>query len=90
MITPLRDLFYTVCYYQVQDFTNINNSCQDNSSFTILMLPLVIAISYKILQSIRKGIDEGKYFMTIHMGATIKYLFSLSTAFISFVYNQGA
>lgn len=57
MITPLRDLFYTVCYYQVLDFDNLNsNPCKDNSSFTFVMLPLVIAISYKILQSIRKGI----------------------------------
>ncbi len=90
MITPLRDLFYTVCYYQTLDFDNLNyNPCSDNSSFTIVMLPLVIAITYKILQSLRKGIMEDQFFMTQHMGAVIKYLFSLGTAAISFMYNQG-
>lgn len=53
------------------------------------MLPVAVAIGYRILQCIRMGYQEKKFFMTLHMANSIKYLASLITATLSFQYNQG-
>lgn len=56
MATPLRDLAYTACYYTRLDFRNIKvNPCKDSSSFEVVLLVVVIAISYRILQCLRMG-----------------------------------
>lgn len=56
MATPLRDLAYTVCYYTRLDFKVISvNPCKSNSSFEVVLLVVVIAISYRIMQCLRMG-----------------------------------
>ncbi len=56
LVTPFRDLSYTICYYNQLDFSNPSvNPCKDNSSFTFVMLPVVVAVGYRILQCIRMG-----------------------------------
>ena len=90
MATPLRDLAYTVCYFTRLDFDVVNvNPCKDHSSFEVTMLVIVIAISYKILQTVRVGFQEGKYWMTTHMANTAKFVISLITAILSYFYNLG-
>jgi hypothetical protein len=90
LATPLRDTAYTVCYYSQLDFDNISyNPCKSSSTFEVVLLAVVIASSYRILQCIRLGISQGKYMFTPHMVNTIKYLCSLSAAIVSFIYNQG-
>lgn len=90
MATPLRDLAYTVCYYTRLDFNVIKvNPCKENTSFEVILLVVIIAISFRVLQCIRLGFQEGKYFMTPHMANTLKYMSSLVTAVVSYVYNLG-
>lgn len=56
MATPLRDLAYTVCYYTRLDFNVVAvNPCKANSSFEVVLLVVVIAISYRIMQCLRVG-----------------------------------
>ncbi len=85
LITPFRDLSYTICYYNQLDFDKPSvNPCKANSSFAFIMLPVVIAIGYRILQCFRMGYQEKKFFMTLHMANSIKYIASLVTAALSF------
>ncbi len=90
MITPLRDFFYTVCYYQNLDFNNVRyNPCKDKSSFTYTALPIVLVFSYKIILSIRIGLKAGNFCMGLQMFNTLKHLSSILTAVLAFFYNQG-
>lgn len=58
MTTPLRDLAYSVCYYTRLDFNVLNvNPCKNSSTFEVVLLVVVIAISFRILQCIRLGIS---------------------------------
>lgn len=89
--TPSRDLAYTVCYYQSLDFSDLtNNPCKNSSRFEVVALAVVIALSYRILQCIRLGISEGKYFGTKHMVNSLKYVASLTSTITSFLYNNGS
>lgn len=91
LATPFRDLGYTVCYYTQLDFADLkSNPCSKKSAFELVLLYVVISISYRVLQCIRSGYQEGKYFCTPHFGNTIKYLFSLVAAVLSFIMNSGA
>jgi hypothetical protein len=90
MATPLRDLAYTVCYFTNLNFDVVSvNPCKANSTFSVVLLVVVIAISYRIMQCIRLGYQEGKYFMTPHMANTLKYIISLGSAVASYIYNLG-
>ena len=88
LITPFRDLRYTICYYTELKFDVPSiNPCKNNNSFEIVVLIATIAISYRILQCIRLGISQGKYFTAPHFTNSIKYSLSLASAIMSFQYN---
>jgi hypothetical protein len=90
MATPLRDLAYTACYYTRLDFDVIAvNPCKNSSTFEVVLLCVLIALTYRVLQCIKLGNQQGKYLCTPHMANTLKYLASLTTAIISYVYNLG-
>lgn len=88
LITPFRDLRYTICYYTELNFDLPKiNSCRNNASFEIVVLITAIAISYRILQCIRLGYSQGKYFTAPHFTNSIKYSLSLISALLSFYYH---
>jgi len=93
MTTPLRDLAYTACYYGRLDFADPSiNPCKNNTRFEVILLVVVIAISYRIMQCIRLGTQEGtfcNFFCSIHFANFIKYSLSLISAIVSYVYNLG-
>jgi len=87
LITPFRDLRYTVCYYNELDFAKPKvNPCR-NITYEIVVLITTIAISYRILQCIRLGYSQGKYFTAPHFKNSIKYSLSLVSAILSFYYH---
>ena len=88
LITPFRDLRYTICYFSELNFDLPKvNSCKNNSSFEIVVMITAIAISYRILQCIRLGYSQGKYFTAPHFANSIKYSLSLISALLSFYYH---
>jgi EXS family len=88
LITPFRDLRYTICYYNELDFDLPKvNSCKSNTSFEIVVSITIIGLSYRILQCMRLGYSQGKYFTAPHFANTIKYSLSLISALLSFYYN---
>lgn len=90
MVTPLRDLAYTICYFTSLDFDVIhNNPCKDQSSFQTAIIVVVTVFSIKILQTLRMGYESGKYFMTLHMANGIKFSLALITSIIAYIYNLG-
>jgi xenotropic and polytropic retrovirus receptor 1 len=90
MATPLRDVAYTACYYTNLNFDLISvNPCKSKNTFEVVLLVVLIVQAYRIMQCIRMGYQEGKYIMTPHMANTLKYILSLASAVISYVYNLG-
>ena len=90
LATPLRDTAYTVCYYTRLDFGNLaDNPCRKNTTFEVVLLVIVIAFSYRILQCARLGYSQGHYWTSPHMINTLKYAVSLSSAIVSNLYSQG-
>jgi hypothetical protein len=89
LITPLRDISYTVCYYVRMDFSQLDgdNPCSEASTFEVALLVVLIAISYRIVQCMRLGYDQG-YWCKPHMFNTIKYLLSLASAILAFHSND--
>lgn len=63
MTTPLRDLAYTVCYFTRLDFDaskeNDNNPCKNNGAFEVVLLCVLIALSFRVMQCIRLGYQQG-------------------------------
>ncbi len=51
------------------------------------MIVAVAALSYRIIQCIRQGYDNGEYFCTPFMFNTLKYVFALATAVMAFEYK---
>jgi hypothetical protein len=88
LITPFRDLRYTICYFNELNFDVPSvNPCKNSSSYEIVVLITTIAISFRILQCIRLGISQGKYFSAPHFTNSIKYSLSLLSSILSFYYN---
>lgn len=59
MATPLKDFSYTVCYYTEIDFATDQNPCNDVNRVSVVLIVVVAALSYRILQCIRQGYDKG-------------------------------
>jgi hypothetical protein len=93
LITPFRDLAYTICYYAVIDFSadpskpGYYNPCSSNGNANVVFLAGLIIYLLRILQCIRLGINTKAYFFTPNFWNSIKYLTSLFTLMFSFLYN---
>lgn len=87
LTTPLRDLAYSICYYTRLDFDKPKqNECKDASTFEVALLVIIIAVTYRILQCLRIGYDQG-WLCQPHMFNTIKYCFSLASAVLAYSYK---
>lgn len=87
MATPLKDFSYTICYYTEINFDSNDNPCNDANRVSVVLIVVVSALSYRIIQCIRQGYDKGEYFLTPFFFNTLKYASSLITAVLAFQYK---
>ena len=91
LVTCFKDLAYTICYYSSLDLTTIpttsSNHCSAGANISVVFLVGMIAFVWRMLQCIRQGIAFGAYFSTSFFINTLKYLTSLITLVLSFVYS---
>ena len=59
MVVPLKDFSYTVCYYTEMNFQSTENPCNETNRISVVLIVVVSALSYRIIQCIRQGYDKG-------------------------------
>lgn len=92
LITPFKDLAYTICYYQYLLNDSVESSykiCNSNTKVEVVLVVGAIAYSFRILQCIKQGYDKGTYFGTPEFFNTVKYAFSLTTLTLSYFWKAG-
>lgn len=92
LVSPLKDLAYTICYFTQLDLQDISakNTCSDSSRPYVVFLFGAICYSLRAIQCLRQGYDAPKYLFTPPFFNTIKYLFSIVTISLSFAYKAGS
>lgn len=92
LVTSFKDLAYTICYYSSLDLsiipTTSSNQCSAGANISVVFLVGMFAFVWRMLQCIRQGIAFGAYFCTPFFINTLKYLTSLITLILSFVYSS--
>jgi hypothetical protein len=65
LITPLKDLAYTICYYDYLVVHRAANAsyleCSSASRIEVVFVVGAIAFTCRILQCLRQGYDKGRY-----------------------------
>eukprot|EP01017_Pseudomicrothorax_dubius_P015451 TRINITY_DN17807_c0_g1_i1.p1 TRINITY_DN17807_c0_g1~~TRINITY_DN17807_c0_g1_i1.p1 ORF type:complete len:394 (-),score=41.24 TRINITY_DN17807_c0_g1_i1:35-1216(-) len=84
-VVPLRDLEYTFCYYIAYFFDGNVGSCRSslNKRVSSALLAAVIPLLYRVFQCLRKVWDH-KRLWDVDIWNTIKYLISITTAFLAY------
>lgn len=94
LVTSFKDLAYTICYYTSLDLTIVpttsTNQCSAGANISVVFLVGMMAFVWRMLQCIRQGIAFGAYFSTPFFINTLKYLTSLITLTLSFVYSSAS
>lgn len=91
LVTSFQDVAYTFCYYGTLDLRVIpltgSNHCSASTNVYVIFLVGMFAFLLRMLQCIRQGITEGRYFCAPYFLNTIKYGLGLITLILSFVYS---
>jgi hypothetical protein len=93
LITPLKDLAYTICYYEYliggSHADQSYSECSSASRIEVVFVVGAIFLSFRMLQCMRQGFDKGKYFLELEFFNTFKYAFSLIALILSYLWKAG-
>lgn len=87
LVSPLKDLTYTICYYTRLDLKHGTTSSECSSSIEVVFVTGCIALVMRMLQCMRLGYDNRSYFCSPAFYNTLKYLSSLVTLLLSYLYT---
>lgn len=94
LVTSFKDLAYTICYYTSLDLTippvGDKNICSAGANIYVVFMVGMFTFIWRMLQCIRQGIAAKSYFCTSLFLNTVKYLCSLITLTLSFLYSASS
>lgn len=86
MITPIRDLTYSVCYYLQVDFNDPkNDACKSISPVSVASIVIVVAFACRFFQLMRNAIDLRGFTMEI-LWRTARVVTSVIAAILGYLY----
>lgn len=89
LITSFGDLAYSICYFTSLDFDNYsskNNICKRPAAVASFVYVLWL-LTLKSLHCFRKGYDNKKFLWTVDFWGLFKYIFSIITTVLSFIWT---
>jgi hypothetical protein len=87
LVNAIKDFAYTTCYYTQLDLKYSTSSSKCSGSIEVVFVAASIGRFLRLLQCIKTGYDNKKYFFAPPFYNTLKYLASLLTLLFSYLYT---